>query len=124
MRIVQATADDALVVAALTLQLVLAEGGASEPGYLVRTADHWLRHRDDMPTWIAEDDGSHAGFLQASVLHLAQRPGPGSPDQLRVHSLYVSPGHSGRGIETALSVAAQAWADERGLALVAHTAER
>lgn len=119
MRVVRATADDALVVAALTLQHARAEGADPELGYLDRAAAHWLKHEGLMPTWIAEHEGSHAGLLQGSLVPLPAWPGrPAAPRcELWVHCLYVHAEHADQGIQGALLEAARAWAEPRGYAV-------
>ena len=60
--------DDALVVAALTLQCALHRGGAAEPGFLDRYARAWSATQRHHPVWLAEAGDEHAGYLQAAVV--------------------------------------------------------
>ena len=117
MRIVRAGPEDAVVVAALSLQFAIAVDGSREEGYLDRAAEHWLGHQEQLPTWIAEYDARHAGYLQAVHPPEMTWPGqpPGSRGRLWVHALYVPTGHRRRGIATALTTACEDWARGAGV---------
>ena len=98
-RIRQAGPDDALVVAALTLQCALHRGGTAEPGFLDRFAAAWLRDHQAHPTWIAESRGEHAGYLQADVLKPLPWPGDGGRGgTLHVVRFFVRPSFRGQHI--------------------------
>ncbi len=120
MRIVRARPEDAFVLAALSLQLARAVGAGGEEGYLDRAADHWLRHRDRLPSWIAEHEGAHAGYLQAVALPETTRPGQpvGTRGRLWVDALFVAPDHRRRHIGTALLGACESWAKGAGVRVV------
>lgn len=116
-RIRQAGPDDALVVAALTLQCALHRGGISEPGFLDRFAAAWLRDHLAHPTWIAEQAGEHAGYLQADILSPLPWPGDGGRGgSLHVVRFFVRPSFRGQHIGEALLRTAAQSARERGLA--------
>lgn len=120
MRIVQARPEDAFVVAALSLQFAIAVDGAREKGYVDRAADHWLRHHEYLPTWFAEHEGQHAGYLQATLPPESTWPGerPGSRGRLWVQALYVHVDHRRQGIALALTAACEAWAREAGVGVI------
>ncbi len=120
MRIVRARPQDAFVVAALSLQIAIAVGGSREEGYLDRAAEHWLRHHEQLPTWFAEHEGAHAGFLQAVLPTESTWPGqrPGTRGQLWVDSLYVREEHRREGIGLALVRACEEWAKGAGIATI------
>ena len=120
MRIVRARAEDAFVVAALSLQFAIAVDGSREEGYLDRAADHWLRHREQLPTWYAEHDGAHAGLLQATLPPETTWPGQpaGTRGRLWVHALHVHAGHRRLGIGLALTAACESWAKEAGVGII------
>lgn len=113
-RIRPAGPDDALVVAALTLQCALHRGGATEPGFLDRFAVAWLREHDAHPTWIAEHAGEHAGYLQADIVRPLPWPGDsGRTGTLHVRQFFVRPDLRGLKIgEALLRAASQAVIDE------------
>ena len=117
MRIVRARPEDALVVAALSLQFAIAVDGSREEGYLHRAATHWLAHHEQLPTWIAEHDGEHAGYLQATYPPETTWPGqrPGARGRLWVHAVYVPAEHRRRGLATALITACEDWARGAGV---------
>lgn len=111
-----AGADDALVVAGLTLQCALHRGGSTEPGFLDRYARSWSAQLRTRPTWIAEVGDQHAGYLQASLLRAL--PWPGHRDgggQLVVDTFFVRPTHRGIGVGEHLLRAAVDWARAEGL---------
>lgn len=120
MRIVQAGPQDAVVLAALSLQLSLAVGGVGEPGYLDRAAEHWLRHQRQLPAWIAERDGAHAGYLQSVLLTETTWPGQaaGTRGRLWVQATYVAPDHRRHGVGSALLVACERWAQAEGVEVI------
>ncbi|CAM4195048.1 GNAT family N-acetyltransferase [Janibacter anophelis] len=120
MRIVRAGADDAFVLAALSLQFALSLGGPGEPGYLDRAADHWLRHRHQLPAWFAERDGAHAGYLQAVLLPETAWPGqpPGSRGRLWAQAMYVAPDHRRHGVGRSLLAACEHWAAGEGVGVI------
>lgn len=108
--------DDALVVAALTLQCARHRGGEAEPGFLDRFARAWLTTRATHPVWIAEAGDEHGGYLQATVLE--PLPWPGRPTgvgaSLVVDTFFVRPEHRGIGVGELLLGAAVQWARDSG----------
>lgn len=124
-RIRTAGPDDALVVAALTLQCALDRGGNGEPGFLDRFADAWTAQRHTHPVWIAEVGDQHAGFLQAVVLSPLPWPGRSAPGgELVVQTLFLRPEHRGHGVGELLLRAAieQARRDQRSTVSIASRA--
>lgn len=119
-RIVRAGPEDAFVVAALSLQFALAMGAEREDGYLDRAADHWLRHHAQLPVWIAQRDGSHAGYLQA--VRMTETTWPGQPvgtrGRLWIQGMFVAPDHRRRGVGTSLLAACESWAKGAGIAVL------
>lgn len=120
MRIIRARPEDAFIVAALSLQFAIAVDDAREEGYLDRAAGHWLRHHEYLPTWYAEHEGQHAGYLQATHPPETTWPGeePGTRGRLWVQSLYVHAAHRRQGIALALTSACEAWAREAGIGVI------
>lgn len=120
MRIVRARPEDAFVLGALSLQLARAAGAEREEGYLDRAADHWLAHHDRLPSWIAEHEGAHAGYLQAVTLPETTRPRQpvGTRGRLWVDALFVAPDHRRRGVATALLTACESWAKGAGVRVI------
>ena len=116
-RVRQAAAGDALIVAALRLQAARALGAGPEPGFLDRFARVWDAESD--PTWVAELDGSHAGVLIARSVPPLPWPGVAAYEggHLLVSTLFVAPAHADRDVAQALTAAMTTWASERGLAL-------
>lgn len=106
----RASADDALVVAALHLQFARELGMPSEPGYLDRFVDAWLAERPDRPTWIAESRGEHAGILETRRIRALPWPGRKDVSWLHVGGLFVTPGCRDRGVGRALTEAMIEWA--------------
>ncbi len=119
-RIRAAGPDDALVVAALTLQCALQRGAPGEPGFLDRFASAWLRESERRPVWIAEAGEEHAGYLQAlcerSLPWPGQTPGGG---RLWVDTFFVRPALRGMGVGELLLREAVAWARDAGFESVA-----
>ncbi|HHV21826.1 MAG TPA: GNAT family N-acetyltransferase [Propionibacterium sp.] len=112
----QATREDALLVAALTLQAARAQGLPGEPGFLDRYAEAWLAARDFHPAWWAELDGEHAGLLV--TIWFRPLPWPGRArggGVLRTDRLFVRADQPRVPIETALRAAAREWATARGV---------
>ncbi|HEV7194603.1 MAG TPA: GNAT family N-acetyltransferase [Pedococcus sp.] len=119
MRIREAGPQEALVVAALTLQCARDRGGVSEPGFLDRHAKAWLEQRSSHPAWIAESGAQHAGLLQAAVLDDLPWPGhQGERGELVVQTLFVAREHRGHAIGERLLGAAVAWSRDSGLSAV------
>ena len=114
-RIRAAAADDALVVAALTLQCALYRGGTGEPGFLDRFSRAWLAEADHRPVWIAESGAQHAGYVQGYCARQLPWPGRGpGGGRLWVDTFFVRPAHRGIGVGELLLRQAVAWArDER-----------
>ncbi|WP_370894586.1 GNAT family N-acetyltransferase [Janibacter sp. GXQ6167] len=113
-RIVRAGAADALLVAALVLQMQRAKGADPDPDFLQRTGEAWQARRRDLPTWIAERHGEHAGFVQLAVV-----PDPlGRRTRGWLFPPFVRPDHRGDGVGPALIHAATDWAKGAGLRLV------
>ena len=108
--------DDALVVAALTLQCARHRGGQGEPGFLDRYARAWLARETSHPVWIAEAGDEHAGYLQAEVVEPLPWPGrpTGAGAGLVVDTFFVRPEHRGIGVGEALLQAAVQWARDAG----------
>ncbi|MDN5766600.1 MAG: GNAT family N-acetyltransferase [Humibacillus sp.] len=106
----RAGADDAFVVAALHLQSARDLGMPSEPGFLDRFVDVWLRERPDRPTWIAQHDGEHAGILETRRLRTLPWPARPEASALHVENLFVAPTHRGTGVAQALAEAMIEWA--------------
>lgn len=120
LRIVRAGPEDAFIVAALSLQFAIAVDGSREDGYLDRAAEHWLRHRQQLPTWIAELAGSHAGYLQATLPPESTWPGQpiGTRGRLWIHALYVAADQRRRGVGAALLGACESWAKGAGVGVI------
>jgi GNAT superfamily N-acetyltransferase len=115
-RIRTAGADDALIVAALTLQCARDRGGSAESGFLDRFAGAWAAQRHSHPVWIAEAADQHAGFLQAVVVEDLPWPGRSTTaGELVVQTLFLRPEHRGQGVGELLLRAAveQARRDQR-----------
>jgi GNAT superfamily N-acetyltransferase len=108
--------DDALVVAALTLQCARHRGGQGEPGFLDRYARAWLASEARHPVWIAEAGDEHAGYLQATVVQPLPWPGrpAGAGADLVVDTFFVRPEHWGLGVGEGLLRAAVQWARDAG----------
>ena len=108
--------DDALVVAALTLQCARHRGGQGEPGFLDRYARAWLASCNAHPVWIAEAGDEHAGYLQAAVVEPLPWPGrpAGAGADLVVDTFFVRPEHRGIGAGEVLLRAALQWARDAG----------
>lgn len=122
-RIRRAESDDALVVAALNLQFAISMGARSEPGYLDRFAEAWLRDLEHRPTWLAEAGDHHAGVaIGALVDHL---PWPGrtaGAGWLNLSTVFVRAEFRGKGVAAALLHEVTDWARTQGLAAVRLTA--
>ena len=112
--------DDALVVAALTLQCARHRGGAAEVGFLDRFARAWSAEQKDRPVWIAEAGDDHAGYLQGLVVEPLPWPGraAGAGTGLVVDTFFVRPEHRGIGAGEVLLQAAVRWARDSGLSVV------
>ena len=108
--------DDALVVAALTLQCARYRGGQAEPGFLDRYARAWLATGNAHPVWVAEAGDEHAGYLQGAVVEPLPWPGraAGAGADLLVDTFFVRPEHRGIGVGEALLRAAAQWARDAG----------
>lgn len=124
-RVREAGPQDALVVAALTLQCAIDRGGAGEPGFLDRYARAWVERVAWHPVWVAEAGDQHAGFLQAAVVGDLPWPGRSAPGgELVVETLFLRPEHRGQGIGELLLRAAieQARRDRRHTVSIASRA--
>jgi GNAT superfamily N-acetyltransferase len=112
--------DDALVVAALTLQCARHRGGETEVGFLDRFARAWSAAQKVRPVWIAEAGAEHAGYLQGLVVEPLPWPGrvPGADAELVVDTFFVRPEHRGVGAGEVLLHAAVTWARDSGLRAV------
>lgn len=110
-RIRQAGPDDALVVAALTLQCAIHRGANPEPGFLDRFATTWAREADRRPAWIAEAGDDHAGLLTSSLVRALPWPGqPAGGGALHIETFFVRPTHRGLGVGEMLLRTAVDWA--------------
>lgn len=120
LRIIRARPEDAFIVAALSLQFAIAVEDAREDGYLDRAAEHWLRHHEQLPTWIAQREGTHAGYLQAT--HPPETTWPGQPigtrGRLWIHAMYVADEHRRSGVGTALLSSCESWAKGAGVGVI------
>lgn len=121
-RIRAATPDDALIVAALTLQCAVHRSGAREPGFLDRFARAWLAQAAERPTWIAEVDDEHGGLLLTSVRSALPWPGSSSAAELVVDTLFVRPENRGVGVGELLLRAAVDHARDAGMRPVSMSA--
>jgi GNAT superfamily N-acetyltransferase len=112
--------DDALVVAALTLQCARHRGAEAEVGFLDRFARAWSASLQDRPVWIAEAGDEHAGYLQGLLVEPLPWPGraPGAGAELVVDTFFVRPEHRGIGAGEVLLNAAVEWARDSGLRAV------
>jgi GNAT superfamily N-acetyltransferase len=112
--------DDALVVAALTLQCARHRGGETEVGFLDRFARAWSASHTVRPVWIAEAGDEHAGYLQGLVVEPLPWPGrhPGAGAELVIDTFFVRPEHRGIGAGEVLLKAAVAWARDSHLGAV------
>jgi GNAT superfamily N-acetyltransferase len=110
-RIRQAGRDDALVVAALTLQCAIHRGAGPEPGFLDRFATAWTPDADRCPAWIAEVGDEHAGLLMSSLARALPWPGqPAGGGALHLETFFVRPTHRGLGVGEMLLRTAVDWA--------------
>lgn len=116
--------DDALVVAALTLQCARHRGGEGEVGFLDRFARAWSAVHPLRPVWIAEAGDEHAGYLQGRVVEPLPWPGRvrGADAELVVDTFFVRPEHRGIGAGEVLLKAAVAWARDSHLRAVSMAA--
>lgn len=106
----RATADDALVVAALHLQLARQLGMPPEQGFLDRFAEVWLDERPERPTWIAEARGEHAGILETRRIRALPWPGRPTVTWLQVGVLFVTRDQRRCGVGEALLRGMIEWA--------------
>lgn len=118
----RAGADDAFIVAALRLQSARHLGMPSEPGFLDRFVDVWLRERPERPTWIAQREGEHAGILAAKQVRRLPWPAQAGASTLHVENLFVAAAHRGVGVEQALGEAMIEWAGHTDVGSVLATA--
>lgn len=108
--------DDALVVAALTLQCARHRGAPAEPGFLDRFASAWLATVPEHPVWLAECSGEHAGYLLSTRHRPLPWPGDrGSGGSLMVEQFFVRPEFRSLRIGELLLTAARDWARAEGL---------
>jgi GNAT superfamily N-acetyltransferase len=115
-RVRRAVPDDALVVAALTLQCARHRGTPAEPGFLDRFASAWLATGPDHPVWVAECGGEHAGYLLTSRHRPLPWPGDrGGGGSLMVEQFFVRPQFRNLKIGELLLTAARDWARAEGL---------
>jgi GNAT superfamily N-acetyltransferase len=115
-RIERATAEDALVLAGLTLRWDLENGAPNRPGFLDEFASAWLAQGDARPAWIARRaNGDPAGFalgILATSLPSLRRPTGG---WLHLSGCYVVPDLRGGGLGEGLMREVVDWATEHGL---------
>lgn len=110
----QATAADAPLVAALTIQAARAEGLVPEIGFLDRYAEAWLAQREAYPTWWAEADREHVGLLVAHRVRPLPWPGETGAGTVREVRTFVRPAYAESAVANALRAAAREWAAARG----------
>lgn len=111
-----AGADDALVLAALTLRWDLEGGAAKRDGFLDEFAHAWLAQQAARPAWLARRPGGDpVGFAIGALvtgLPSLRRPVGG---WLHLSSCYVVPALRGHGLGERIMGEVVAWATERGL---------
>lgn len=113
-RIRQAGASDALLVAALTIQAARAVGVTPESDFMDRYAESWLANRTDHPAWWAEADGQHVGLLVATRVRPLPWPGRAGGGSLHLERLFVRSDQPTDPVASALRAAAREWAAARG----------
>lgn len=115
-RIERATAEDALVLAGMTLRWDLESGAPNRKGFLDEFATAWLTQGDARPAWIARRaSGDPVGFvlgILATSLPSLRRPTGG---WLHISGFYVVPELRGHGLGERLMREVVAWAEGHGL---------
>ncbi|KYH44728.1 GNAT family N-acetyltransferase [Branchiibius sp. NY16-3462-2] len=111
-RITRATRDEALIVAALALQMDLEDDAATpRSGFLSEYADAWLADSASRPTWLAFGPEGEAIALVQSVL-ITKLPSLRRPvvSWLHVAQVFVVPAHRGQGLAGRMLTVLQDWA--------------
>ena len=111
-RITPATRDEALIVAALALQMDLEDEAATpRAGFLTEYADAWLADSVRRPTWLAfGPQGEAVGLVQTSLI--TKLPSLRRPvvSWLHVGQVFVVPAQRGHGIAGRMLTVLQEWA--------------
>ncbi len=110
-----ARTEDALLVAALTIQAAKAADLRTPPGFMDRFADSWRALEGQHPVWICEYDGQHAGYLQCARIRPLPWPGVTGGGELREERLFVREEYRDAQLHEGLRAAAAAWAASRGV---------
>lgn len=111
-RITRATRDEALIVAALALQMDLEDDAATpRAGFLTEYADAWLADSARRPTWLAFGPGGEAVGLVQTVL-ITKLPSLRRPvvSWLHVGQVFVVPAQRGHGVAGRMLMVLQEWA--------------
>ena len=115
-RIERATAEDALVLAGMTLRWDLETGAPNRAGFLDEFASAWLAQGEARPAWIARrSSGDPVGFvlgILATSLPSLRRPTGG---WLHISGFYIVPALRGCGLGSRLMREVVDWATERRL---------
>ena len=111
-RITLASRDEALIVAALALQMDLEDDAATpRPGFLTEYADAWLADSAHRPTWLAfAPEGAAVGLVQTVLI--TKLPSLRRPvvSWLHVGQVFVVPAHRGQGLAGRMMSVLQDWA--------------
>lgn len=108
--------QDALALAALALQMGRELGHATEPGFLDRYAEAWVRALDHRPTWLAQlPDGRPVGALVTARVDKLPRLGRATTSWLHVSSLFVTADLRGAGLGERLLREMLTWARDHGV---------
>ncbi|MBB2891821.1 GNAT family N-acetyltransferase [Flexivirga oryzae] len=115
-RIERATAQDALVLAGMTLRWDLEGGAPNRKGFLDEFASAWIEQGEARPAWIARrSTGDPVGFvlgILATSLPSLRRPTGG---WMHISGFYVVPELRGHGLGERLMREVVDWAKGRGL---------
>ena len=111
-RITRASRDEALIVAALALQMDLEDDAATpRAGFLTEYADAWLADCARRPTWLAlGPEGEAAGLVQTVLI--TKLPSLRRPvvSWLHVGQVFVVPAYRGQGLAGRMLTVLQDWA--------------
>ncbi|PWJ24961.1 acetyltransferase (GNAT) family protein [Branchiibius hedensis] len=111
-RIIPATRDEGLIVAALALQMDLEDDAATpRPGFITEYADAWLADYARRPTWLAfGPEGEAVGLVQAALI--TKLPSLRRPvvSWLHVGQVFVVRAHRGHGLAGRMLTDVQDWA--------------